>query len=59
MISFLEPFSCRKVQIKFAKELWSNFFKVSTFLYQPRDHFKNVDCSASSLVFAKFDLSVN
>ena len=37
-------------------ELWGHLFKILTHLYQSRKHFKNVDCSTSSIIFAKFDL---
>ena len=45
------------VQIKFVQKLWSLYFNILTFWYQVRDHFKNVDCSSYSVIFAKFDLS--
>ena len=47
------------VHIKFGPKLLGPFFKILTFPYEPRDHFKNVDCSASSLIFAKFHHSAN
>ena len=47
------------VKIKFGQKLWSQFFKILAFSYQSRDHFKNVDCRSSSLIFAKFDLLAN
>ena len=31
------------VQMKFGQNLWSHFFKISTFWYQPHEHFKNVE----------------
>ena len=45
------------VQIKFEQKLWTHFFKVLPFWYQLPGHFKNVDCSTSSLLFAKLDFS--
>ena len=44
---------------KCGQKSWSHFFKISTFLYQSRDHLKNVRCSTSSLIFAKFDILAN
>ena len=41
----------------------SNFNKryevILPFWYQSHDHFKNVDCSTSSLIFARFNFSAN
>ena len=45
-----------KVQIQFEQKLWRHSFQMLTFWYQSRFHFKNVDCSASSLIFAQFHL---
>ena len=47
------------VQIKFEQKLLGHFFKILTFPYQSRDHFENMDCSTSSLIFAKFNHSAN
>ena len=38
---------------------WIHFYKTLTFQYQSRDSFKNMDCSISTLILAKFDLSIN
>ena len=47
------------VQIKFGQKLLGHFFKILTFWYHSQDHFKNVNPSTSSLIFAKFSHSVN
>ena len=47
------------IEIKFGQKLWCHSFKISTFWYQSRDHFKNVDGSTSSLIFTKFHLLAN
>ena len=47
------------VKIKFGKKLWSQFFKISIFWSQSRDHLKIVNCSTSSLTFDKFYFLTN
>ena len=45
--------------MKFGQRLFDHFFKILIFPHQSRDHFKNVHCSTSSLIFAKFHHSAN
>ena len=44
-------------QIKPGQKVSSHLIKTLRYLYQSRNHSKNVDCSTSSLIFAKFPLS--
>ena len=48
-----------RFQVKFRPKISSHQFKTLRFGHQSRDHFKNIDCSASNLIFSEIIMLIS